>query len=44
MNAEEREAYIKKTVDAMPPLTPQQITKLQVLFDWDPPLDGGDAV
>ena len=43
MNADEREAYIQKTVDAMPPLRPEQIAALQVLFDWDPPRDGGNT-
>ena len=38
----EREAYIQATVDAMPPLRPEQIAELSALFDYEPP-EGGDA-
>ena len=38
----DREAYIQATVDAMPPLKPEQIAALSALFDYEPP-DGGEA-
>ena len=34
------DAHVQATVDAMPPLRPEQITTLSALFDHQP---GGDA-
>jgi hypothetical protein len=35
MTAEQYDAYIEATVANMPPLRPEQITRLAVLFDYE---------
>jgi hypothetical protein len=39
----EREAYIRATIDAMPPFGPRQLATLAALFDYPQQRDSGDA-